>query len=156
MGVATPLGHFSHAHRAKWEELVLQGYRLQFRCRPPPFRGVWSTTTADPLNREALQLEIAFSTQRGNQTTQTIRRAQWVLLSIFPSTQEGISVPHPTGYQPRPLVHDCRPKRCLLPCTDPPSSQEVPVLCIQRHSIRVQSVTFWPLPGTNNIHKMYG
>lgn len=38
---------------------MLQGYRLQFRGRPPPFTGIHPTTVADPLKRGVLRKEIS-------------------------------------------------------------------------------------------------
>ena len=48
-GPVAVVGRLSQAQRANWErwvespwvlDTVLRGYKLQFRCRPPSFRGV--------------------------------------------------------------------------------------------------------------------
>ncbi|KAJ8400138.1 hypothetical protein AAFF_G00398320 [Aldrovandia affinis] len=62
------LGHFTQTHRENWEEQVkspwvlstmLKGYKLQFHCRPPSFRGIRVTTMGDLLKNEILWLEIS-------------------------------------------------------------------------------------------------
>ncbi|KAJ8409347.1 hypothetical protein AAFF_G00235450 [Aldrovandia affinis] len=61
------------AHRENWEELVmspwvlsttLKGYKLQFRCRAPSFRGIQVTTMGDPLKKDVLRLEISSFLER--------------------------------------------------------------------------------------------
>ena len=68
------IGRFSQAQRAIWEErvgspwvldTVLRGYKLQFRCRPPPFRGIRVTTVSDPSKRVVLRLEITSLIAKG-------------------------------------------------------------------------------------------
>ncbi|KAJ8370060.1 hypothetical protein SKAU_G00100880 [Synaphobranchus kaupii] len=72
--LATGLGRFSQAQRTNWEErvespwvldTVLRGYKLQFRCRPPPYRGIRVTTVSDRSKKEALQLEITSLLSKG-------------------------------------------------------------------------------------------
>ena len=43
---------------------MLKGYRLQFRCLPPSFRGFLVTTVADPL-KKTLWLEISSLLDKG-------------------------------------------------------------------------------------------
>lgn len=58
----------SQAQRANWERqvespwvlgIVREGYKLQFRCRPPSYRGIWVPSVADGVRKEAFQLGIA-------------------------------------------------------------------------------------------------
>ena len=65
---AAAVGSFSQAQRANWERLVespwvldtvLKGYRLQFRRRPPLFRGVRVTALPGGERGEVLRLEIS-------------------------------------------------------------------------------------------------
>ncbi|KAJ8346507.1 hypothetical protein SKAU_G00279080 [Synaphobranchus kaupii] len=72
--LATGLGRFSQAQRANWEErvespwvldTVLRGYKLQFRCRPPPYWGIRVTTVSDHSKKEALRLEITSLLSKG-------------------------------------------------------------------------------------------
>ncbi|KAJ8352218.1 hypothetical protein SKAU_G00236940 [Synaphobranchus kaupii] len=41
------------------------GYKLQFRCRPPPFTGIKSTTITDPTQAQALLQEILTLLEKG-------------------------------------------------------------------------------------------
>lgn len=72
--LATGVFCFSRAQRANWEErvespwvlnTVLRGYRLQFRRRPPPYRGIRVTTVSDRSKKEVLRLEITSLLSKG-------------------------------------------------------------------------------------------
>jgi hypothetical protein len=66
--LAICLGCLFQAQRANWERkvespwvlaTVLGGYKLQFQCRPPSYRGIWVTSVENGVRKDTLWVEIA-------------------------------------------------------------------------------------------------
>src|SRR4029434_5587658 len=54
------------------------------------------------------------------------------------------------------LVHHDRPKRCLLPCPDPPQTSEISEVCVRRNSMPVPRTPVRPGSGTEGFQKVRG
>ncbi|CAL8378857.1 unnamed protein product [Boreogadus saida] len=88
-GSGPGVGRFTQQHLICWGSCTTdpwmvatfsQWYNLQFRCRPPVFRGIRLTTVSDPTRRQALSQEV---------TTLLEKKAIEI---VDPQTQQGMRI----------------------------------------------------------------
>ncbi len=139
------------------------GYRIQFRRRPPPFLGVHMTVVKKPSpGTDFIRRNYDPFKKEGNFSAKAQQTAHWVLFELFPRAQKRWWSPtrlrpemfkyihkstavqdadHCTnlgGYRSKRMVHNNRSQRRVFSCTHSSRSQKVPSFCLSKPGISVR------------------
>lgn len=152
------LGHLGGKISDHWVlSTVKNGYRIQFRHRPPPFLGV-HMTVKNKVQAQILSEEIATLLKK-KVISQLKPNKQ---LKVFPCAKERWCIhksaavqdtdhcTNPGVYRTRRMVHN---NRRIFSCTNSSRPQEVPSFCFSRPGVSVRSPPLWPLSITSCLHQ---
>ncbi len=161
-------------------QTVEKGYRIQFGAPPPPFRGLFLTSTnpeqalvleqevSSLLRKEAIEVVPPLDRESGfysryfvvpkkdGGATSNFRSAATEPLSQPPEVQNAYCKTGRVSNQIRGLVRHDRSKRRLFPCIHPSQSQEVPEVRFQGQSLPISGSSLRPSTLTPNFHEVRG